>query len=395
MKKLLKTSLIACLISPFVASAEWEVISDFESENSLDAWTIDNRLDRTTPDEGWDSSWSIVPRPFDDLGGFALQAAEGTTRFNWLDVGIDLGELPVSNSFTLFYEIAQRDLTADRVMGLHPDTPDFWFSQDDEGVWLAGYAFGAYSTVHRLGLPGANVHNGTGYSLNYSDEQVSDVWYRFWMVVNPIDFNWNLHVQGGEFSEVTQVTSNYSWRNLTFDPLRTWRMRLGGNTSDATTTGAPTYIDNMFLDRTGENLSLPPRTGGEVISMGPGIFSAYVLSEGWVDTGEWMGMVHVDGYPFSYVDDLDSWVYAGGSNAVSGAWIYVVRTNGSQGAAAGANGPGVFSDYAVSSDWVDTTAWMGEVFVAAYPIIYNHSLSSWAFVAEGDSSNGEWVYVYL
>ena len=394
MKKILITTLVAGLVLPFAASAEWELISDFESEDSLDAWTIDNRLDRNLEDDEWDSSWGIVPRPFDDLGGFALSAAEGTVRFNWLDVGIDLGELPTTNTFTLFYELAQSDLTADRVFGLHPDTPDEWFFLDDEGLWQAGYAFGAYSTVHRLGLPGANAHNGTGYSPNYTEDQASNAWYRFWMVVNPVDFTWNLHVQGGEFAEVTQVTSNYSWRNLTFDPLRTWRMRLGGNAGDNATTGAPTYFDNLFLDRTGENLTLPPRPGGEVITMGPGIFSDYVVNDGWVDTGEWMGWVTVDTYPFFYVHDLDGWAYAGGGDASAGAWVFVADMDNTHGTEAATMGSGIFSDYVPSNGWVDTGNWMGMVYIESYPHVYMLSLNTWALSSEEALSSGAWVYVF-
>jgi hypothetical protein len=394
MKKLLKTSLLAGLVFPIMASAEWELIADFESEDSLDAWTIDNRLSRNEVEE-WDSSWRIAPRQFDELGGFALAAAEGTPRWQILDVGIDLGPLPQNNSFTLFYEIAQTDLTADRAMGLHPDTPDFWFTYDPElPGWRENYGYPQYSTTHRLGVPGANAHNGTGYSANYSDEQLPLVWYRFWMVVNPLDFTWNLHVQGGEFPDVTQVTTDYSWRNLTFDPLRTWRMRIGGNTSTRTTTGAPTYLDNMFLDRTGENLTLPPRTGGEVILLGPGIFSDYVVTDGWVDTGDWMGWLAVDTYPFFYIHDLDSWAYADGGNPSKGAWVFVAHSGNMDGAQAANPGPGIFSGYALNNGWVDTGDWMAMVFVDSYPSIYMHSLNAWAFAGEGESSLGAWIYMF-
>ncbi len=401
MKKILITTLVAGLVLPFAASAEWELISDFETEESLEAWVIDNRLSRNEPDDAWDSSWGIVPRPFDDLGGFALSAAEGTVRWQILDVGIDLGPLPTTNVYTLFYEVAQTDLTGSRIMGLHPDTPDFWFTFDEsDGTWSDNYAWAAYSTVHRMGDAGLNVWaapGNAGYADNYSDEQQPQVWYRFWMVVNPVDFAWDLYTQGGEFEEVTRVTTavdtGYFWRNATFDPLRTFRLRLQGETADRTPTGAPTYFDNLFLDRTGENLTLPPRPGGEVILRGPGVFFDYIVADGWVDTGDWMGWVTVDTYPFFYINVLDSWGYSDGNASPFGAWVFMIDLNGTSGNGGG-DGPGIFSAFSVDDGWVDTGDWMGMVYVESYPHVYMLSSNAWVLGSEAALSSGAWVYAF-
>lgn len=408
MKKLLITCLIAGLTVPFVASAQWELIADFESEDSLDAWFFSDRLSRNeVAPEDWDSTYGIVPRPFDDLGGRALSVSEGSIRWQIFDVGLNMGPLPINNTFTLFYEIALSDLTPDVVAGLHTGIPEDWFFQNDEGLWVERYAYAHYSTVHRMGRVGLNAHNGVGFSPNYSDNQMPQTWYRFWMVVNPLDFTWNLFVQGGEIEEITQVTTNYDWRNLVFDPLETFRLRVQGNTATASSTGAPTFFDNLFLDRTGQNLTLPPRTGGEVIVMGPGIFSPYVVTDGWVDTGDWMGWVTVDNYPFVYIYDFDSWAYAAGISSPRGAWIFVVDLSEPT-TPAGEAGPGVFSGYSVENGWVDTGDWMGMVFVGDYPSLYSHSLASWASapepdtsseeaeasVAEADVSGGAWIHVF-
>jgi hypothetical protein len=59
---------------------------------------------------------------------------------------------------------------------------------------------------------------------------------------------------------------------------------------------------------------------GDAVAKGPGVFSDYDLVDGWVDTGDWMGWVNVDNYPWSYVLDLGVYVYAGGD-----AWFYVAK----------------------------------------------------------------------
>lgn len=323
----LQTGLLAGLLLPFVLSAEWELVDDMES--GPDKWVIDNRLDRP-PEEGtFDSSWGIVPRPFDDQGGQALSVSEGSVLWQVLDVGIDLGTLPQANTFTLYYEISQSDLSADRAMGLHPETPDFWWTANEDGTYTANFSWGQYATAHRMGRVNLNVRSadGTSYADPYSDNQQAEAWYKFWMVVNPTEFKWDLYTQGGEFDEITRVTSEieggYTWRNLTFDPLRTWRLRIGGNTTDLSSTGALTYLDNFYLDTTGMNLEQPPVSGGgEVVT-----WNGYeVLDDGWANTGTWMGWVNVNDDPWILSASLDGWIFMPeGQDTTAGGWLYVFK----------------------------------------------------------------------
>jgi hypothetical protein len=54
------------------------------------------------------------------------------------------------------------------------------------------------------------------------------------------------------------------------------------------------------------------------VAFGPGDFSEYIVTDGWVDTGDWLGLVYVDTYPWVYVLDLGKYAYAGGSG-----WFYL------------------------------------------------------------------------
>jgi len=52
--------------------------------------------------------------------------------------------------------------------------------------------------------------------------------------------------------------------------------------------------------------------------MGPGVFSDYELVDGYVNTGDWMGWVYVEDYPWALVVNLNKYVYSGGNG-----WFFI------------------------------------------------------------------------
>lgn len=60
--------------------------------------------------------------------------------------------------------------------------------------------------------------------------------------------------------------------------------------------------------------------------MGPGVFSDYVVFDGWVHTEGWLGSVAVAFYPWVYVSLLDIWAYAAdGTESDTGAWFFFLK----------------------------------------------------------------------
>lgn len=59
---------------------------------------------------------------------------------------------------------------------------------------------------------------------------------------------------------------------------------------------------------------------GDAVVKGPGVFSDYDVVDGYVNTGDWMGWVYVEEYPYVYVSVLDKYIYAGGDS-----WFYVAK----------------------------------------------------------------------
>jgi hypothetical protein len=307
-------------------NAQWELVDDFE--NGLEAVTLANYTEGYAgwvfsalfPDETT-SSWGTAERPFDAAGGMAMEVSEGTTLIDFLNFGRDLGALPTTNSYTIYYEVAMSDLSGGPVIALQEGTP----LQLELGNWSN------LSAVHRMGgQAGMNTRNedGTAYASDYATDQIAETWYRFWMVIYPDQFKWDLYTQGGEFTEITKVTTavedGYIWRNQTFSPLNLLRFYLiVGNTLETQSTGLPTYYDNIYIDRNGVNLTSP--VSSVSTPMGPGVFSDYELTEGYVDTGDWMGYVYVADYPYVYSIALGSWVYSGGGGSSGGSWFYVFK----------------------------------------------------------------------
>lgn len=58
---------------------------------------------------------------------------------------------------------------------------------------------------------------------------------------------------------------------------------------------------------------------GSAPEMGPGVFAEYEMVDGYIDTGDWLGMVYAADYPWTYVFDLGKHVYFTGNDG----WTYV------------------------------------------------------------------------
>lgn len=62
--------------------------------------------------------------------------------------------------------------------------------------------------------------------------------------------------------------------------------------------------------------------GEDTGARGPGVFAAYALADGWVDTGDWLGPVYVARYPIVYVHRLQRFLFSPDNLAQPG-WFYV------------------------------------------------------------------------
>lgn len=78
------------------------------------------------------------------------------------------------------------------------------------------------------------------------------------------------------------------------------------------------YIHSQMVFEVG-NAHLATSAGG--MEKGPPPFDAYDLVDGYVDTGDWLGLVYVEQAPWAYVVDLASWVYVSDTSG----WVYIPK----------------------------------------------------------------------
>lgn len=363
--------LFIALTFPLISSAEWTVLEDFEDGNA-DGWFFSQRLSiqpqNTEAHDGWHE---IMERPYDDEGGLVLAASEGTSWYNIYDSVLPLENLSETEDYTLYFEIAYPDDSSNINVDIGDMVvPDAW--SDTEPEW------GDYSILARFGRSGLNVRdeNGTGYAAPYTDEQELQTWYRVWIVVHPAFYSWSMWIQGGVFTEKTQVANyNYFRKNDTdgVGPMRAFALRLTGNSSSETSTGSPTYLDNIYLDRTGENLT-EPATGSSAPMWGD-----YTLVDGWAATGDFMGNL----YPvedFVYAEILEKYLYLPEGNlGTEGTWVYF---------------PGEYDEAGQrESGWLESEA-LGMVYPEQDNYVYSEALSRYIHLGSRTATTeGKWAYV--
>lgn len=319
-------SALAFFALPFSSLAEWSFLADFEDGN-LDNWFFTNRLSIVPQDGTSHDGWNMIDnRPFDDAGGQVLAASEGTTWYNIYECVISLGEMSETEDYTIYYELAYNDDSGDLVVGVGDMKSPLAVGEGETHGWsVEEPAWGDFSILARFARNGLDVRdaNGTGYTSDYGEQQVQ-TWYQIWYVVHPALYSWSMWIKGGAFTEQTHVADYHYFRKNDTNgvgPMRSLIFRLGGNSSSATTTGLPTYVDNIAVDTAGMNLNAP-----EAPSLGTWGPWDIADAEGNVNTESWMGWLNVANKPFVWSYDLESYIYIEEANIdSSGSWTYFFK----------------------------------------------------------------------
>lgn len=113
----------------------------------------------------------------------------------------------------------------------------------------------------------------------------------------------------------------FLFRNQTDDPLVAFYV---GNFNDTGAGGTPNpneqwYLDNVQIDYSGENLTIPPPPGDT--------WAGYpVYDEVWADTGDFLGWLNIQYDPWIWSPLLHGWMYLPESYVTSGgAWTYLPK----------------------------------------------------------------------
>jgi hypothetical protein len=164
----------------------------------------------------------------------------------------------------------------------------------------------------------------------------SGVWYSVWLQIynQPTTAGGGVfyaYIKGGHFTEPTLLpnwvdgTDFWKFRAGATDnnPIQRLLTIAGTNSGTNFVGSAATYIDAIYVnvgnadDLTDPTATVEPRT-----------WAGYdVDANGWVDTGSYLGLLHVDYAPWVYSTTLGgTWFYLPEENVLSsGAWLWAPK----------------------------------------------------------------------
>lgn len=346
-KKTLLT-LIACL--PVAAIANWQVVNNFDS-GTLDGINYYN----TTHSSQYDTVGvlDIVPRPFDGGGGLSLATSAGFGLYNDFHVWMSIPPIPDGTDGTLYLEFAQTD-------DAHNTTFGTIVNESPIGETLERW--GNYYALSRIQFSDFDIYDSPFYET--FGAVTSSTWYRIWMHIDSANDELNLYVQGGDWPEQTLVYEGAGFRNdFALDPMINFLIiQAAGNLTNPTS-GGYVYWDNIHVDTTGLNLSIPEAgdpvvpvdnpfdalvSGSHVEIPNVGSNYGYQNGPGWSYHAD-LGFLLSTDFPWLWHPVLGFFAYVQGDYngdgligyAADGGWVFV-----------SANNPGQVYVYA-SDEWVD------------------------------------------
>jgi hypothetical protein len=230
---------------PLSLSADWQLVKDF-NDGSFDGI---NTLD-TNHSDNFDTIGIIdlVPRPFDEQGGMSLATSAGFGLFNDFHIWMDIPAIADGSDGTVYFEFSQSDQSNNTAFGTT--------NVDEIGDPL--WRWGIFSALGRVNFGSFDVfdEDAPGY-VNVGTKE-ANTWYKLWFHVdNAIDEH-TVYIQGGEWEEQTLIYSEALFRNFISvdDQIKFLIIQAAGN-QDNPTSGQYVYWDNLFVDPTGLNLSVP------------------------------------------------------------------------------------------------------------------------------------------
>lgn len=252
-----------------------------------------------------------------------------TTTNMWtrVDIGVDLqaASLAAGGPITVFIEVQQPLINGtksvvDTTFGLNNVA-------DDE---ILTERFNSFSAMARIdsGSDELQGRNGGGYEPGWVLDGGES--YGLWFVVDysPAVSSSQLYLQGGSnFATQMGLDNDTNGGNFwlfrvtpeTTQTVDSFLFGLSrGNSVDGEKGTGPTYIDNIYVDVTGENLTDPRSASGPT-------WAGFDLdANGWTINGTPIGYVNASFAPWIYIIDIDSFAYAEGFDfANSGNWIYL------------------------------------------------------------------------
>lgn len=302
--------------------AEWEIISTFSDPRILDRITVAVRVSGT-------SAYTDVSN-----GRWVVYAGkELSSRYNnifaMLDLGVDIRAASIASGkpVTLYLEIIQPTVN-DGLGGTRKSIIDMsWGLINCHPSQILVDRWNSFNALERIGIEedAYEIRNGAEYET--ISQLHPDTPYKIWMV---IDYNYNVfesYILGGQWPVQTRMDSKYTYGYWFFrqvpaqeDEIRHFTFAVSRGSTIEEKSLDPGYMDNLALDVSGENLTIP-QFNNDFGNWGP---YPILDSAGHVDTAEWLGWLCVDSAPSIWCYSLDGWIYLEEPDDPD-AWVYVFK----------------------------------------------------------------------
>jgi hypothetical protein len=320
--KIMKYTILLMSLAAFTltSTADWVLLEDYE-DGQFPAGYFNLNIE---PDEDTSGGNFIVEDPLDATNKANLilgDTGEISLNNNYNIAVFPLPqEVPEGTTATFYHRHMKGGYQHDVVWGLTgfpPPNPDFggYYLFEELTVaiqYSSRYNYNARNDTYYMGVDGANAR------IWPPD---LETWYHTWMVIDLASNTYDLYIQGGTYTEQTMVADNMLFKDTALAPgaltnplTHMFVFAIVGNLTNPRGVD-PFYLDDLYLDYSGENLSIPGAAQ-------PPTWLGYPVSEqGWVDTGSWLGWVNVTNDPFVWMDKLGKYTHISGDSG----WVYLPK----------------------------------------------------------------------
>lgn len=326
------------LLTANLCAQQWQLIEDF---SDLDAWVPlnDNYSCDGEDPEACLRVQEIVTDPVTGSGTVGLfRAAPLNQTTNWGATvlrDITPGIPPeYKGQFTVYFEFAIEDFRMDSVFGTHSATSAY-----EDFTKFAGFAGIMRVTTGRAGILEVRDEEEAGYVPVSVDPLMANSWYKVWMVhKNNDDFandpdalTIDFYIQGGPDSEWPEQSLLYegAWYRDISGAINSFAVVQTTGGPDNPNGNSGLFLRNLYIDYGGSveggtdapNLTEP--TGG---MSGPTWAGYPVDPEGFVDTGDFIGLINVSLGEWIFNFPLGRFIFMPEGNVgEGGAWGFVLK----------------------------------------------------------------------
>lgn len=274
-------------------SGEWTPVDDFE--NSYD-WT-----ERKTVSY----SGELVQDPYDPSGNKVLSIFTGHRTSGEFRITKSIPSIPDGSVATVYQRFAYSNPEIDVVFGIS-DVPVV----DNYGDYENGLRI--YFDHNQM-----EARAGGKYTSIGKDLLQLETWYEAWTVIDNAADTYDVYLRGGSnYPQQVLLQSDIPFRNGTSSEIRSYAISYNTQYCEGSF-----YLDDLFVDTSGANLSRPDQVSFPVYSpwshepRDPETHAKYTD----------LGYIWDEGFPWIYHANLNAWAYIWPhQNDQSGNWAWIL-----------------------------------------------------------------------